>query len=79
MGGLRLGGGGRRTNPMAGFPDICGIDNNGKFWGLELKAAKGVVSPAQVKWHQILKRSGATIGVARDFQEAVHFINQIRS
>lgn len=78
LGGLRTGSGARRANPMKGFPDICGIDQHGKFWGIELKAAKGIVSEDQKKWHTTLRQSGATIAVCRDFQSAVHFINQIR-
>jgi hypothetical protein len=53
-----------------GVPDLIFI-SRGKPFGLELKAAKGVVSDNQVTAHDSLRGAGMKIGIARTIDEAI--------
>lgn len=64
LGGLRIGKGGRRRNPMTGFPDIAGLQS-GKFFTIECKSPKGVLSPEQLEWKEKLQLHGCIYIVAR--------------
>ena len=47
----------------AGTPDLILI-KDGRNYGLELKADKGRVSPAQAQAHEEMRAAGATVAVA---------------
>lgn len=81
LGGVMQSGGKFRTsNPMAGFPDLCGlIPPTGKMWGIELKSTRGVISPIQKARIFELCGAGAMIRICRTFPEAKEFIDFIKS
>lgn len=81
LGGVLQDGGKFRTkNPMAGFPDLCGlIAPTGKLWGIELKSTRGVISLIQKARIFELTSAGAMIRICRDFKEAKEFIDFLRS
>ena len=54
----------------AGVPDLL-LVADGRLYGLELKAARGHLSPAQVATHAQMRAAGATIGTAADVDEAL--------
>jgi hypothetical protein len=60
---------------VAGFPDVA-ILTQGKLFCVELKAARGKLSPAQVECHSRLRRAGATIGVAGTIDEATALLSE---
>jgi len=55
---------------VPGIPDVC-ILMQGRFYGLELKADKGRLSPAQIDMHERLRAAGATIAVAYGLDAAL--------
>src|SRR6266513_2865366 len=57
---------------VAGVPDVLAI-KNGKAFLLELKAAGGKLSPAQVACHARLEAAGAVVGIARGIDEALRW------
>ena len=60
-----------------GGPDFVGI-LDGHFFGLEVKAPDGVVSEEQKKCHELWRRFGAYVGVARSAQDARHHLTEAR-
>ena len=54
----------------AGTPDLILI-RNGRTYGLELKADKGRVSPAQAQAHEEMRKAGAEVPVATGIDEAI--------
>lgn len=68
-----------KSNPMTGFPDICGLTPTGQFWAMELKTPKGRVSIQQDYWMRKLRRSGAIVAVIRSVGEAEEFLSQLKS
>ena len=48
----------------AGFPDLC-LARPGRLLFIELKSAKGRLTPAQEKWIAALREAGAEAMVAR--------------
>jgi len=57
----------------AGLPDLL-ILRDGRLYGLELKAAKGRTSMAQITMHLELERAGATMGTAYGLDEALAWL-----
>jgi hypothetical protein len=58
-----------KAREKAGWPDLC-FCVNGKFYGIELKKARGgVVSDAQKTTLAQLAKCGAVVGVVRTFKE----------
>lgn len=55
---------------QAGWPDVL-LVKDGRFFGLELKAPKGRVSPAQMAAHAALIAAGAEITVAYGLDDAI--------
>lgn len=55
---------------LPGFPDLLFLWN-GRAYGLELKAPKGKLSPAQKELHPRLAVAGMTVGVVRSLDEAL--------
>ena len=53
-----------------GVPDIVGI-HNGKFIGIELKAPRGVVSPAQQAFIDRINQAGGCAFVARTLEDVI--------
>lgn len=54
-----------------GTPDVIGYSPFGRFIGLEIKLAKGVVSDAQRWWIDDMKSKGCIAAVVRSVQEAI--------
>lgn len=73
LGAVRRKGGVMAKSPIAGFPDIAGM-YKGSFFALEIKAKKGIVSPAQVAWIRDLRDNGAFAAVVRSLDEAIEFL-----
>lgn len=59
-----------RTGVMTGFPDLLFVAD-GRAYGLELKAAKGRLTPSQAMAHDRLKEAGMKVEIARSVDEAV--------
>lgn len=59
----------------AGVPDVIAI-KNGKFFGLELKAFKGVTSPAQIEVLQTMQKAGAEVAVVHSLEAAIQKLEQ---
>jgi len=55
---------------MTGFPDLLFIAD-GRAYGLELKTAKGRLTPPQAIAHDRLKEAGMKVEIARSVEEAV--------
>ena len=60
----------KRTGVMAGWPDLTFIAG-GRAYGLELKTAKGRLTPPQAIAHDRLKEAGMKVEIARSVEEAV--------
>ena len=56
-----------------GVPDVV-IVHAGKCFGLELKAERGRVTPAQLDCHERMERAGAVVGVAVGIDEALAWL-----
>ena len=56
---------------IPGVPDLLLI-KHGDVYGLELKAAKGRLSPAQRATHEAMHEAGAHIWVAHGLDEAIY-------
>jgi VRR-NUC domain len=54
----------------AGTPDLILI-KDGRTYGMELKADKGRVSPAQTKAQEEMRAAGVTVAVATGIDEAI--------
>jgi hypothetical protein len=54
----------------AGVPDLI-IIHGGRCYGLELKADRGRVTPAQRVAHALMEEAGATVGIAAGIDAAV--------
>jgi hypothetical protein len=67
-----------RRSPIAGFPDLAGLTPDGQFWALELKTAKGRVSPDQERWIENIKKSKGIAEVARNPSDVLKFIWSIK-
>ena len=59
----------------AGTPDLFVI-HRGRWWPLEVKSAKGRLTPAQEQYHGICERTGATVDVIRDETEIPALIHK---
>lgn len=55
---------------MAGYPDLS-LVIKGKAVFLEVKSAKGRLSPEQVRCHETLREHGATVFVVRGVDETI--------
>jgi hypothetical protein len=59
----------------AGVPDLL-IVSQGRLFGLELKAGRGKLSPAQIAAHDEMRRAGAVCGVAGDVDQALSLLSE---
>jgi hypothetical protein len=66
-----------RKSPIAGFPDVAGLTPDGQFWALELKTAKGRISPTQKNWIEKIKQSNGIAEIARSPTEVLKFIYSV--
>jgi hypothetical protein len=64
---------GMGTKP--GCPDIF-ILSHGKLFGLELKAGRNGLSPAQVETHAAMRAAGAAIGTAGTLDDAIAILSE---
>jgi hypothetical protein len=58
---------------VAGAPDLLLI-YGGRTYGLELKAAKGKLSPTQIVTHERMKAAGAIVATATGIDEALGWL-----
>lgn len=68
---------GRGRNPMAGFPDVCGVTKKGQFWAAEIKRPGGKVSPLQTRWIEDLTRLNAITTVIYTYEDCVSFLTRL--
>lgn len=54
-----------------GSADVIGVAKDGRFLAVEVKAANGRVSPAQVQFLDAVRRAGGRAGVARSVDDAL--------
>jgi len=65
-----------KKNPLKGFPDIAGVlkrRDRGRFFAIELKTAKGRLSPEQNYWQMALAETGAAVAVIRSIEDLEAF------
>lgn len=63
-----------------GSADIVGlVPPFGRWLAIEVKAPKGVVSPEQTRWLELVRRWGGVAGVARSVEDALALVNEARS
>lgn len=60
---------------IPGVPDLC-ITDGGRALFLELKSAKGSVSPAQKACHAALGRAGCPVAVCKTLDEVIATLTQ---
>ena len=60
----------KRMGLVPGWPDIQ-IIYQGKYYGIEVKTSKGVLSPNQKTLHDSLINQGAKVAVVKSVAEAV--------
>jgi hypothetical protein len=65
----------KRMGTKPGTPDLL-IVARGKLFGLELKAGRGKLSPAQIAAHAEMRRAGAVCGVAGDADQALSLLTE---
>jgi hypothetical protein len=63
----------KREGVTAGVPDIIAI-RSGEVFGLELKAAKGKLSPAQKDVQRRMRDAGSFVGNAKGLDEALYIL-----
>jgi hypothetical protein len=61
---------------VSGSPDLV-VVYKGKFIGLELKSAKGVLSPAQKEMHMRIKLAGGIVYVAKTLSQVDGFLSLV--
>lgn len=75
--GIPNGRGGFRTNNMSGISDITGV-YNGKFYALEVKTEKGIVSENQRKFLQRVADANGYGAIVRSFEDAEECFEEIK-
>ncbi|HEX9951232.1 MAG TPA: hypothetical protein VGB53_05645 [Rubricoccaceae bacterium] len=60
----------RASMQTPGIPDLHAMGHGHALW-IEVKTAKGVVSPAQAAWHDAARAAGQTVVVARSAADLV--------
>ena len=68
-----------KKNPLKGFPDIAGVlkrRDKGRFFAIELKTAKGRLSPEQTYWQMALAETGAAVAVIRSIDDLEAFFHE---
>jgi hypothetical protein len=60
----------KKLGVHAGVPDVIIIDR-GRIFGLELKAPKGRLSPAQIEAHKAMRAAGAEVAIVVGINDAL--------
>lgn len=60
-------------SPIKGFPDVCGVFNDGRMFAFELKAGSKL-SPKQIEWQAKLKRMNCVCHVVRSLDDVIDII-----
>lgn len=63
---------------LTGLPDLIGCID-GRFFGLEVKMPKGVVSERQTYVHSLIRAAGGVIDVPRSVTDALESIERMIS
>ena len=71
LGGIRMGSGKHRKNPMSGFPDIAGVFPSGRMFAIEVKAPGEKPKPHQQEWLDKLGKSGVLVVVAKSIDDVL--------
>lgn len=66
-----------KPSPIKGMPDIAGLMPCGRFFAIELKSAKGRLSPEQVNWINKINDSHGVAVVIRTSNELLEFCHAI--
>ena len=66
-----------KPSNIKGMPDIAGLMPCGRFFAIELKSAKGRLSPEQVGWINKINDSNGVAVVIRTSNELLEFCNAI--
>ena len=68
----------KKMGTRPGFPDLVLYENRGEFAGLviEMKSAKGRLTPSQKRWAEILKRCRYQVTTAYSTDEAIKTIEE---
>jgi VRR-NUC domain len=66
----------RRLGTRPGIPDLLALRSGGPLCGLELKSARGRLSPAQKETIAALKAAGARVEVANTFDDALDHLER---
>lgn len=66
-----------KASPIKGMPDIAGVMPCGRFFAIELKSAKGRLSPEQISWIDKINDSNGIAVLIRTTNELVEFCRAI--
>ena len=66
-----------RSFGWPGCPDILGQLRDGRFLGVEVKAAKGRASPEQVAFLERIRGAGGVGFIARDLRDVVQALGPL--
>lgn len=67
-------------NPLAGFPDVCGVlqkSQPGRLWAIEFKSPKGRLRATQKVWIERLQMAGCAVAVVRHVGELRTFFQAL--
>ena len=64
------------TGLVKGGSDIIGIAPDGRFLAVEVKTARGRVSPEQQRFIDAVNKAGGIAGVARSVQDALSLLSE---
>lgn len=67
----------KKEGLSTGFPDLVCLAPGGKIAFIEMKTAKGTISPAQQEWIDLLKRYTFPATVVRSADEAIDFLRSV--
>lgn len=67
-----------KKSPLVGFPDFFGYLKNGRGWVIELKTAKGRLSPEQSSMRTQLERTNVLYCLGRSLCDVIDFIKHIK-
>lgn len=63
----------RFANGTKGWPDYCAVLPDGRFWGIEVKAHDGRLSPEQKAVHEEIRKHGGVAEVYHSAHEVHEF------
>jgi hypothetical protein len=59
-----------------GTPDILGVLDSGRLFGLEVKVGAAKLRGSQRAWHERAERSGVRVAVVRTTRQAVEIVQR---